>query len=629
MRLLKTHVLGILQRLSPKHPLRSKSQPIYATDFHTYISEAGATKISMYMLSLLLVELPPRGLDTCIDVNRWLDEVRRSKSRNRRSRNRTSSISPRVPQASTSLMQRLNASSLEQQEKEIGVLLRAKDTENTGAISIPDMLDILFELGEQSPTNFALFKKALNGEGMVHYARWLQEDAITPRRTSRPSSATPERTDRKYAMSVVVPQRVDAKHQIASGSGGSDLNDFPAQARNALLAMVEALPPTDASTLSEWSSSLQSSEFGFLASALERVPRTPRKEVKESTIRDQRRKGISVERSGPQKTRLAQNADVIRKTNEVTQLWQKPAEDGVAELIPTARNQDETDPKGNKETPRLAQKAELVRKTTELVRMLQKEAEEEETKPRNIGEETPRLDQSAEFVRKAGEFVKMLQQPVTLVETNPTAKNLEEIDNRETPRLAQKAEFVRRAGKVVKAWQEPAPRNADEPVVEADSGLESGGFKRPTLKLDEIPVPIATSPSGPSITSDFKIPKEAASMTSNAAFQFSLGTTVSSAKAALVKSINSPFVVPILRATKEGVASQYPPDFSSKDIFRMLCPLNYRDRGLDRDRLSVIIQQFSPDLTETQLDAVWAYCDRNESGFVEYDEFVENLWTET
>ncbi len=49
-------------------------QPIYANDLQDSLGEEGLAPVQPNFLSALLRRLPPRGVDTCVDIARWLGE---------------------------------------------------------------------------------------------------------------------------------------------------------------------------------------------------------------------------------------------------------------------------------------------------------------------------------------------------------------------------------------------------------------------------------------------------------------------------------------------------------------------------------------------------------------------------
>ncbi|CAD7928747.1 unnamed protein product, partial [Amoebophrya sp. A25] len=72
---LESQLLAQLQDLPASHPFRQLGrQPIYANELQRGLTEAGLAPLDASVLSPLLRRLPPRGLDTCLDVSRFMSE---------------------------------------------------------------------------------------------------------------------------------------------------------------------------------------------------------------------------------------------------------------------------------------------------------------------------------------------------------------------------------------------------------------------------------------------------------------------------------------------------------------------------------------------------------------------------
>jgi len=66
--------------LPATHPLHSTEQPLLAEKFRTLLRDEAAPTIHPTVFDALVKRLPPYTSHQCVDIPRWLDDVRRRRS---------------------------------------------------------------------------------------------------------------------------------------------------------------------------------------------------------------------------------------------------------------------------------------------------------------------------------------------------------------------------------------------------------------------------------------------------------------------------------------------------------------------------------------------------------------------
>eukprot|EP00391_Amoebophrya_sp_Ameob2_P010764 CAMPEP_0178982656 /NCGR_PEP_ID=MMETSP0795-20121207/620_1 /TAXON_ID=88552 /ORGANISM="Amoebophrya sp., Strain Ameob2" /LENGTH=1044 /DNA_ID=CAMNT_0020673331 /DNA_START=65 /DNA_END=3200 /DNA_ORIENTATION=- len=213
---LEGELLAQLQGLPAHHFLKQPGrQPVYANELQKTLSDEGLVPVQGSFLAPLLKRLPPRGLDTCLDVPRWLGENEailaasspptpaassRGRSRFSGPNDRDGSGSPlervKSKEGRNTVAQLLDV--MQSAVPDLGSLFLMKDEDCTGEIGVTDLIEILTELNLADPSTLQLLKRAVSSstdDGVVPYTKWLQDTARTSSasRRGRSRSASRER----------------------------------------------------------------------------------------------------------------------------------------------------------------------------------------------------------------------------------------------------------------------------------------------------------------------------------------------------------------------------------------------------------------------------------------------------
>ncbi|CAD7928143.1 unnamed protein product [Amoebophrya sp. A120] len=210
---LESELLAQLQELPPSHPLKQPGrQPIYANELQAALADEGLAPVQPNFLGALLKRLPPRGLDTSLDVSRWLAE-NQSLLNSSPSIGGVGTSAPTTPargrsratadQEAGSPLERVKAKEsrqdvaqlldlLERSVPDVGSLFLTKDENLSGQIGVTELLEILTELNLNDSASLGLLKKAAAStkDGVIPYTEWLRDTSRTSSRRKREAAPT-------------------------------------------------------------------------------------------------------------------------------------------------------------------------------------------------------------------------------------------------------------------------------------------------------------------------------------------------------------------------------------------------------------------------------------------------------